>query len=316
MGIDQQILNAQLQRFVTMILLGFLARKTGLMTDELHDRLNTTIMRIIVPAQLIGTVASSSGSESVRLLLPMTLGGLALFCLLFVLGGASGLLLGFRGDKLRVHTGASFVGSTGFFGIPLVTALLGGIGAAAFGLFSLVDNIYVWTVGLYMSRGHAAGPQQGPAGWRRVVRQMLEPATLAVFVGWAFLLLGVPANNILVVSLCSIGSCAGPLAMICIGITIARSDWRILPRSWPALVIAALRMVAAPVIAWRVCVWLGVYRPAAVCLALTAAMPSSSMFALMCKDNGSTEADYAAGIAIITVLCSVFTLPLVARFLV
>lgn len=277
--IDQQILSAQLQKFITMILLGFFVHRIGLVSGEMHDRLNSFVMRVIVPAQLIGTVASSGGSESLRLLAPMTLGGLALFCLLFLFGQASGRLLGFRGDKLRVHTGLTFVGSTGFFGIPLVTALLGGLGAAAFGLFSLVDNLYVWTVGLQMSRGvQTAAPK---AGWRALLRRFLEPATAAVFVGWAFLLLRVPAEGVFLRSLCAIGDCAGPLAMLCIGITISRSNWRILPRSWPALVVAALRMVLAPLVAYRACLALGVYQPAAICLALTAAMPSSSMFALM-----------------------------------
>lgn len=313
MQIDQQILGVQLQKFITMILLGFLAHRAGLVSAEMHDRLNTFIMRVIVPAQLIGTVAASGGSESLRLFAPMVLGGLALFCLLFCLGQVSGRLLGFTGDKLRVHTGITFVGSTGFFGIPLVTSLLGGLGAAAFGMFSLADNLCVWTVGLYMSRGvQSTAPR---AGWRQLLRRFLEPATVAVFVGWAFLLLRVPADSILVLSLCGIGNCAGPLAMLCIGITISRSNWRILPRSWGALVAAALRMVFAPLVAYRVCLALGIYQPAALCLALTAAMPSSSMFALMCKDNGSTEADYAAGAAILTVLCSMATLPLVARLL-
>ena len=313
MQIDQQILSVQLQKFVTMILLGFFAHRIGLVSGEMHDRLNSFIMRVIVPAQLIGTVAASGGGESLRLLAPMTLGGLALFCLLFCLGQASGRLLGFTGDKLRVHTGITFVGSTGFFGIPLVTSLLGGLGAAAFGMFSLVDNLYVWTAGLHMSRGvQAVAPK---AGRRQLLRRFLEPATVAVFAGWAFLLLGVPADGILVLSLCGVGDCAGPLAMLCIGITISRSNWRILLGSWPALVAAALRMVLAPLVAYRACLALGVYQPAAVCLALTAAMPSSSMFALMCKDNGSTEAGYAAGAAILTVLCSMGTLPLVARLL-
>ena len=314
MQIDQQILNTQLQRFVVMVLLGFFARKIGLMNDELHDKLTTIIMRLIVPAQLVSAVARSNSGESIRLILPMTVGGLAVFCLLFAFGRLSGLALGFRGDKLRVHTGATFVGSIGFFGIPLATSLLGGLGTAAFGLFSIVDNLYVWTIGLQMSYGVAG--ESGKMDLRRGLRQMMKPGTLAIFVGWGFLLLRVPADNVLLTSLATIGDCAGPLAMLCIGITIARSDWRILPRSWAAVVIVALRMVAAPIIVYRVCMLLNVYQPAAVCLSLTAGMPSSSAFALMCKDHGSTAADYAAGAAILTVFASVLTLPLVARFMI
>lgn len=314
MQIDQQILNTQLQRFVVIILLGFFARKIGLMNDELHDKLNTTIMRLIVPAQLISAVARSNSGESVRLILPMTVGGLAVFCLLFAFGRLSGLALGFRGDKLRVHTGATFVGSIGFFGIPLVTSLLGGLGAAAFGLFTIVDNLYVWTVGLQMSRSMTDNKEKMNIRW--ALRQMMEPATLSIFVAWGVLLLRLPSDNVLLTSLTTIGDCAGPLAMLCIGITIARSDWRILPRSWTAMVIVALRMVAAPIIIYRVCMLLNIYQPATICLALTAGMPSSSMFALMCKDNGNTAADYAVGAAILTVFASVLTLPLVVRLMV
>lgn len=311
MQIDNQILTVQLERFLTMILLGFFARKCGLLNDALHDKLNTTIMRVIVPALLISNMGRASGADSLQLLLPMLLGGTVIFVFLLCLGWVSGWLLGFRGDTLKVQTGATFMGSVGFFGLPLVSSLLPGLGATAFGIYSIVDNVTVWTVGLAMSRGEQTGGSRSTL--RQALGHLLQPATIAVFLGLLLLLFKVPQDNVLFASLSSIGDCSNPLAMLCIGASIARSDLRALVRSWPAFSIVLLRMIAAPLLIYRVCTLLGVYEPATICLTMVGAIPSSSMFALMCKDNGNTAAEYASGIAVITVLCSVVTIPLVFR---
>lgn len=313
MQIDMQVLIRQLETFLVLILFGFLANKIHLLTDELHDKLNSILMRVVIPALLISTMAGGSGEENFRLLLPMLAGGVLLFGFLAAAGLLSAKLMGFLGDKRDVQIAVMSFSSLGFFGIPLVSALLGGTGTAAFGIFSIVDNLTVWTIGLVLSRGES-GKGSGMS-FRQSFQKFIQPATIAVFIGLLLMVLRVPSDNLLMQSLSGIGNCSNPLAMLCIGASIARSDLRRLYLGWPSLSVVLVKMILSPLLVYRVAIWLGVYPPAAVSLTLIACLPSSSMFSLMCRDNGNTEVDYATQAAIITVFCSLFTIPLVAWLL-
>lgn len=313
MQIDMQVLIRQLETFLILILFGFLASKTNLLTTELHDKLNSILMRVVIPALLISTMAGGSGEENFRLLLPMLAGGTLLFGFLAAAGLLSARLMGFLGDKRDVQIAVMSFSSLGFFGIPLVSALLGGVGTAAFGIFSIVDNITVWTIGLMLSRGKSG--KGGGASFRQSFQKFVQPATVAVFIGLLLMVLRVPSDNLLMQSLSEVGSCSNPLAMLCIGASIARSDLRRLYLGWPSLSVVLVKMILSPLLVYRLALWLHVYPPAAVSLTLIACLPSSSMFSLMCRDNGNTAVDYATQAAIITVFCSLFTIPLVAWLL-
>ncbi|MGI5966838.1 MULTISPECIES: AEC family transporter [Anaerotruncus] len=313
MQIDMQILTARLYGFLILIAFGFFAKKCGLLTDELHDRLNTIIMRLILPALLIDTMTRSAGPENIRLFLPMTAGGFCTFLLLLGAGWISAVLMRFKGDLRKAQMALMSFGSLGFFGIPLVKAVWGPAGAAAFGIYSIVDNIACWTIGLALSRGQT--DDNGPLTMRDRLGKILQPASVGVFIGLLFMLLRVPTDNLVMEALGQIGSCSSPLAMICIGASIARIDLRKLYRGWPSVAVVVIKMILAPLLVHHVAGWLGIYEPARIFLTLITALPSSSMFALMCRDYGNTQVDYASQAAIITVFCSAFTLPLVAGLL-
>lgn len=314
MKIDMQVLITQLETFLILIGFGFFACKSRLLTQELHDKLNTIIMRVIIPALLISNMVSGSGDENIKLFLPMIAGGALVFLLLYLMGTGTATAMGLKGDKRSVQVAVTTFGSTGFFGIPLAMAVMGSTGGAAFGIFSIVDNIVVWTLGLALSRGK--GDSDGDKmSWRLKAKKIIQPATVSVFIGLILLLFRAPSDLLVIQCLGKIGNCSSPLAMICIGASIARCDFRKLYQGWPCLSVILIKMILAPMLVYYAAVRLNVYQPAVICLTLLAALPSSSMFSLMCKDNGNEAADYAAQAAIITVFASMGTLPLVAWLL-
>lgn len=310
MEIDIGVLIYQLKLFFLMILAGWGAYSAGLLTEELHDRLNTIIMRLIIPALLVSNMALGGGDENRRLILPMLVGGFAIFGILIASGAILSMAMGQKGDLKKVQIGITAFGSTGFFGIPLAAQVLGPVGTAAFGIYSIVDNLMVWTLGLALSSGKEEEREAVPASVS--LRRMVQPATIAVFIGLILFVADVPKDMMVLTVLEKIGSCSNPLAMICIGASIARSDIRRIYRGWPSVTVVAVKMVICPVIVYSACRYLHVYEPAGICLTFIAAIPASSMFSIMCKENGNMQADYASRASIITVLSSIFTFPLVA----
>ncbi len=117
--------------------------------------------------------------------------------------------------------------------------------------------------------------------------KIVQPATVAVFIGLLLMVLRVPSDNLLMQSLSEVGSCSNPLAMLCIGASIARSDLRRLYLGWPSLSVVLVKMILSPMLVYCLAAWLHVYPPAAVSLTLIACLPSSSMFSLMCRTTAT-----------------------------
>ncbi|MGN0987950.1 MAG: AEC family transporter [Otoolea sp.] len=314
MVIDMQILISRLCVFVTLIGIGFLTFRAGLMTAELHDKLNTIIMRVLLPALLISTMAEGADGENGRLLLQMTIGGSAVFCILLAAGLLSAIVMRAAGDRRKTQIALMSFGSLGFFGIPLVNSLIGSRGTLALAMYSVLDNILVWTIGLYLSTGVAREVKHG-LSLRDKAKKIIQPATVSVGIGLILMVLRVPSDNVIMDSIGQIGGCCSPLAMICIGCNLARSDLKNIYKGWPCISVVLVKMLLVPVFIFYILGYFPVDSTARICLTIIAGLPSSSMFAIMCKENGNSEVDYAARTAIITVFCSLITFPAVSSII-
>ena len=308
MALDTGVLLHQLEQFFLMIATGFAAYKLRLMDGPMHDMLCRALLRVVVPALLFSMIASSGEAASGALIRPLLLGGALLYALSMSLGWLLAKLFRFTGDAESVQIGLTAFCSVGFFGVPLAVSLLGKVGALALGLYVILDSGVVWTVGVRLAQPHGAAAP----GWRTSLMRMANPSSIAVLLGLLYLLSGLPSENIVLEAAATVGGSSTALAMLCIGGSIARADVRALLAGWRSLGIALTKMLLLPVGLWYSMAALGVYRPAAVALTLICALPCSSTFAILCRDAGSTAADYAASASILTALCSLGTVPLVA----
>lgn len=316
MKIDMNILIEQLQNFFILILIGFFSVKFGLLTKELHEKLSTIIMRLIIPALLISTMGNSVASDSINLILPILIYGFMLVGFLALIGYVISKLLNLKGDKAKVHIAVSTFGSLGFFGIPLVTELLGPIGTMAFGIFSIVDNITIWTLGLILSSGGSTDKTHDfKSNLMLVGKKMMNPCTVSVFLGVMLLIFRIPINKTVMSAITTIGRCASPLALIYIGGSIASVNIKGIYKYWPIFFIIISKMIIVPLLVYFILDKANVTDLIKLSMTLIASLPSSSMFSIMAKENGSEAVEYAIYAAIITVCISIFTIPFVVRII-
>jgi predicted permease len=312
MKIEMNILINQLQMFFVLLLVGYFSVKFGLLTKELHEKLSTIIMRLIIPALLIFTMARSVDSDSMRLIIPIIGSGFLLVALLIIIGYIISKILMLKGDKAKVHIAVSTFGSLGFFGIPLATAILGPIGTMAFGIFSIVDNITIWTIGLFLSSGSNRNKSHDFKSSLIIVsKKLLNPCTVAVFIGLIILAFRISINKTIMGAIATIGNCASPLALIYIGGSIAYINIKEIYKHWPIFFIIITKMIIVPIFVYFILDKINANEVVKLSMTLIAALPSSSMFSLMAKENGNDAVEYAIYAAIITVCMSIFTIPLV-----
>ena len=210
----------------------------------------------------------------------------------------------------RVCAFSGTFGNVGFFGIPLLEALLpesyAADAVALSAVFAVSMNWLAWTVGLWMISGDAKHI--------RVRALLLNPATIALVVAIPLFLTGTALPSALdgAVSLC--GKMATPLCMIALGMRLAATSWKRLFTDPYAWISSASKLVLMPLLAFGVCYFLPLpaYLKATfflLCCCPTASAVQNFSEIYLREDAGKESA--ADSILLSNLLC-ILTIPLLA----
>lgn len=232
-------------------------------------------------------------------LLPDMARSAGIWAIVYILCGLCAMLTFRRRDAARrtVLQFAMIYGNVGFMGIPLVTAVFGPRAALWGGLSLVVFSVFQWSQGMALMGGSAS-----------LKMVLLNPGVLSLAAGMALLLTGLPLPAPFWGAVDFLAGMNTPLAMIVVGVQIARIDLKS-TFTQPALYLAAaFRLVAAPLAVALLLAPLGLdsllYRTTVV----LAATPSAGITAILAQ-RFERDAPLAAQLIALTTLLSLVTLP-------
>ena len=210
----------------------------------------------------------------------------------------------------RVCAFSGTFGNVGFFGIPLLEALLpetyAADAVALSAVFAVSMNWLAWTVGLWMISGDAKHI--------RVRALLLNPATIALVVAIPLFLTGTALPPALDGAVFLCGKMATPLCMIALGMRLAATSWKRLFTDPYAWISSASKLVLMPLLAFGVCYFLPLpaYLKATfflLCCCPTASAVQNFSEIYLQEDAGKESA--ADSILLSNLLC-ILTIPLLA----
>lgn len=211
-----------------MIFTGFLLRKIGFIKEEMNNSLNKFIVYCAYPCLLAYNIG----------IMDMTVDFLLDFILMLCVSEV--ILLGFalfariygklRHFPVRVSNVIELsmtCPNNGFMGFPMGLAMLGSTGLFLMTAQNSAMNIFFFTYALYALRRNNTNKNKltVKAAAASVMKVILNPNIVALFVGLALSLLHISLDNPIGVYLDYIGGAATPMAMIFIGSTLAGSNF-------------------------------------------------------------------------------------------
>lgn len=306
------IVLEQLEIFVVYMLIGVIAVKTRVLDREKLGALSGCITKMLLPLLIFtntvnGTTRVQFFESAVIILLAA-----ALYLFLYIVSSLLGLVTGMKGNRKNVYRACTMFGNCGFMGIPVITALYPQQGGLYITLYTVIDQLALWTIGVNLTS--PADGQQTLTGAKRLCR-MINPATCAVVLGVLFVLAGVQLPAVIGTALSKTGAAASPLAMIYLGgifCYIRIGDYL---RKWEIYLTAAVKMILAPLAVYAVLTHIpGLAQDMAVTISILCALPTMSTVAMM-AENQHSDGDYAAGMILVTTVLSIITLPFVCYLL-
>ncbi|MFB6135607.1 MAG: AEC family transporter [Halobacteriaceae archaeon] len=206
--------------------------------------LNTVTLYVLVPALIFHSLVTSpvDGATTARLALAVV----AFTGSMFLVGEAVARAVGERGATRAALVMAGMFPNVGNFGIPVSTFAFGAVGRSAAILYTAVQNLLLYTLGIYVVSRAGGDPSVRYA----VGRALRLPVLYAVVAAGAAVALGVvpPADGTFMRTVEMVGDASIPLFLLVLGVQFANTDADLggtLTRVAPAV---GLKLLVAPAV--------------------------------------------------------------------
>ena len=201
------ILTEQIALFVIYMLVGVLMVKTQVLNKTTLETISRFVIKLSMPVMIfINTV---NGVDRATLFSSASVLGITvlLYVLLFLLTRLLAVLFRIRKDTVQLYQAVSMFGNVGFMGIPIVTSIFPEKGMLYISLFTIIDQLTLWTLGVKLTTPSGNGEPFNP-------KKLINPATAAIILALIFILGQIPVPGVLNQALTKIGATSTPLAMI------------------------------------------------------------------------------------------------------
>ena len=288
-----------------LIFAGFIAVKTGAIKPEGRKVLSDLLVYLIMPCMILNSYFMELNQEMLKNLFLSF--GLSTMLLLLAVVVSILLTLRKRDENKKIVRFACTFSNAGYMGIPLIQALYGTEGTFYASAFLTMFNILLWTVGCAMVNDKVKA--------KDILKSIAStPVLYGVVLGLVIYLLQIPVPNFIVQPVAAIGNMNTPISMIIIGMIIAGSNMKFIVTNKDIWFTIVVRMLLIPAISVALFYLLGFDGMTAKVVLIQAACPTAAITSVFAIRYGHSE-DIAAGSVVLTTLCSIVTLPLLAMLL-
>lgn len=293
-----------------LIVIGFIAGSTNLISVEGQKDITQLVLYITMPATIISAMQVEMNTQ--RLQTSLVIFIILVFCYIFmyVIGHFTAKSLPIKKGQQDIFQVALLLSNTSFMGYPIILSLLGpdALFYAVVGAGFIFECV-AWSLGTYLISRN--GTETAVFNWKKIV---FSPGILSILVGLAVFIFQLsipePFNSVIT----AISPATSPLAMIVIGIMLSRSNIKEAFQNKTLYLAAALKLLVIPMIILFTLKFLGFTGASLVIPVIMMSMPSASYVAMFSSNYGNDE-QYSSQVVFLTSLLSMLTIPIITTFL-
>lgn len=308
---ESRIIISQIIILAIVVLIGAIAARFRIITEVSKDMLSKVVFNISLPLMLFTNFLRLDATPELlaNSFVVLSVSGFMILFLL-LLGWIATRIFSLKGREAAIFKAHSMFGNTIFLGFPLIFALFGEEGLLYATMFQLVSNIIMWTVGvIVLTYGEGVD-------WKKSIKRVLNPNTIAILTGFIFFLLSIKLPRIILEPLSELGSANTWLSMLYIGAMLYFSGAGAFLKMKSVYVLSFNRLILGPallILAFWLSAAAGLGSPDQLVLSvviLQASMPAMASVVIMAKELGADDR-LAVGNVFISTIFSIVTLPLV-----
>ena len=279
---------------------GVIASRVDIIDHQTNKRLSGLLLQVICPAMLFMSYQIEFRQERfLGLVLTAALGVASMVAAIVVIQ----FLVPDKGRaNAEIERLSAIYSNCGFIGIPLINGILGSEGVFYITAYITVFNLIIWSHGLAL--------MTGSADIKTVVRQFIQPATIAIGLGIVCFLARIQVPSIVAEPMKMVGDMNTPLAMLVAGCNLAESNLLSALKRPRTYWISFLKLLAEPLLALLILAFVPVNLMVKLAVLVASACPTCAMGTMFALQY-NRDSNYASELFAITTLLSLFTIPLV-----
>ncbi len=198
-----------------LIMTGYFVYKKGIVQDSIAKGISALVVNVCNPALLIRSAFDHDSSITYDKLLYAVAGGVILYAVLFLASWVIPKILKVE-EKWKNHYALMCLfGNTGFIGIPLVSAVFGDHAVIYVAVFNAYFNLFFYTYGIWLADG-------GKNSFS--LKNFLNVGNLSIVLTIVIFIFQIRLPEVLTSTIDYMANTTTFLAMVVIGISLARTD--------------------------------------------------------------------------------------------
>jgi len=315
-----------------MIALGFAAAKSKYIreAEKAKDVISVLILKITLPLLIVTSLMKNNlDADLIYNALTVVVITAVVVPLTFFASWWIGRIFKIPKATLVVHSCLTAFGNVVFLGYPLLTALYGAEGLFYTAIYAMINDAFVYTMGIFLIAKHGT-KHEGGVSLKRLINPLTVSFVVAVVlmaakmgvVSYIAQSAGMPQaqamvgdfTNAVFQPFATIGHCTIPLAMLFIGFILAEVKLKNLVTPVTKFLPVLLKLIIVPVLMILLLRPLGIAPIVMGVTVMQMAMPSQTMVSVFAREYGA-DSQYSAEGTFLSILCSVATLPLIFKLL-
>ncbi len=286
-----------LKRLVVMFLfmgIGAVLYKKKFISDEGSKSLGNLLIRLVLPCVIINAFLVERTAEKMNALLISIAVSIVLLTISIIISRTF-----FRKDPVR-HFASAF-SNPGFFGIPLIVAVLSGEAVFYVAPFIACLNILQWTYGVATLKEEKI---------RIDIKNIVgSPFIISFIIGLLLFFSGLQLPDILTDVISSSAGLNTPIAMLVSGVYLAKVNLRSMVMSKKLYALTVARLCLIPLVsAALLCLLPSRYYELKICLLIASACPVGSNVAVYAQLHNKDYV-YAVETVVLSTLFSIVSIP-------
>lgn len=291
----------QVSVLMLMIAVGFIAAKTGIMTEAGAACCTDIALIIATPCVIIKSLMRRFDAAVMKSLLL----AIALTLLVQVLMITLGTLLLRSKDLRRQRTlrFGSIFANCGFMSLPLQEVMLGADGTLYGSAYVIMFNLVVWSCGVYLISGDKRYIQPK--------KLFVNPGIAGLLIGLIIFVFSVPVPRVLSSTVNYLAAIYTPLPMLIIGYHLSKTNVLKTLKDVKCIIAVLLRLIVYPLVSLGVLYILGVRGTLLVSVIISLSAPVAAVTTMFSSKFGGGDTALSVDMVSLSTVLSIVTMPAV-----
>lgn len=297
----------------SLIIIGYIIKKLKLVNESMKDDISSLVINITLPAFILSSMTSNFSREILSNSIKLVAISFSMYIFAIIIGWIFAKIIKLKKDEENIYRYIIAFSNCGFMGYPIVNAVLGKQGVFYAAIFNLGFTTFVWTYGVYLIRINQETNQQKMSIKEKFL-SAINPALVAVILGFSFFLVGIKLPYVISETLSMIGGVTTPLSMMLIGFILSEIHLKDIINGWRIYLLSLMRLIIMPSLVYLILSYFNFDGYLLQIPVLIAAMPAAANTAIISSRYNGNYQLASKGI-FITTLLSIITIPIIIKII-